>query len=105
MIVDWIRKFEPNGSVTDMVHGALKIVPTEENLEIVRETSQSTPRHYARRHSHILGGTRRSLERDISYIEMPTAQKVFGGIMCLGWGFVTRRWASTVKMPVFGIMR
>jgi hypothetical protein len=40
MIVGCIRKFEPSGSVTDMVHGALKIVRTEENLDRVRETSQ-----------------------------------------------------------------
>ena len=39
MIVGCIRKFGPSGIVTDMVHGALKIVRTEENLDRVRETS------------------------------------------------------------------
>jgi hypothetical protein len=59
-----------------MVHGALKIVRTEENLDRVRETSQYSARHYGRQQSHILGGTRRSLGRDVSYLQAPTAQKV-----------------------------
>ena len=74
MVMGWIRKFEPSGSVTDMVHGALKIVCAEENLDRVRETSQCSPRHYTRQQSHILGGTGRSLGRDVSYLQAPTAQ-------------------------------
>jgi len=58
-----------------MVHGALKIVRTEENLDRVRETSQYSPRHYGRQQSHILGGTR-SWGRDFSYLQASTAQKV-----------------------------
>ena len=45
MTVGWIRKFEPSGSVTDMVHGALKIMRTEESLDRVKETPQCSPRH------------------------------------------------------------
>ena len=76
MIVGWIHKCESSGSVTDMVHGALRIVRADENLDRVRETCQCSPRHYARQQSHILGGTRRSLGRDVSYLQAQTVQKV-----------------------------
>jgi hypothetical protein len=58
-----------------MVHGALKIVRTEENLDRVRVTSQCSPRRYARQQSHILGGTGKNLGRDVSCLQTPTVQK------------------------------
>lgn len=58
-----------------MVHGALKIVRTEENLDRVKETFQCSQRHYVRQQSHILGGIRRNFVCDVS----PNAQK---GVRC-----------------------
>ena len=105
MIVGWIHKCESSGSVTDMVHGALRIVRADENLDRVRETCQCSPRHYARQQSHILGGTRWSLGLDVPYLQAQLSRRLFGVNTCLGWSFVTRRWVSSVKMPVLGIAR
>lgn len=68
IILAWVRKFEENGSVLDVKHGAPRTVRTPENVETVREAFERSPRRSARQQSRILGISRKSLFRILKEI-------------------------------------
>lgn len=66
----WVKKFEETNSLLDLKHGAPRTVHMLENLQIVENTSEHSPRRSARQQSRIFRFNTRSLHRmlqDIKY--------------------------------------
>lgn len=62
-IKTWVRNFEATGSTVKKRGGSAKKVRTPENIAIVREAIERSPRRSARRHSVALGLSDRSVRR------------------------------------------
>ncbi|KAL4084247.1 hypothetical protein QTP88_028072 [Uroleucon formosanum] len=60
----WIRQLEETGStLSGLGHGAPRTVRTPENVQLVRESIEQSPRRSARKHAVALGISDRSLRR------------------------------------------
>ena len=70
-IKNWARNFEATGSTLKKKGDSLKTVRTPENIAVVRQAIERSPRRPARRHSVSLGpseaNVRRILHKDLRF--------------------------------------